>query len=125
MGWRLVDARKTVGYPRRNNACGEFRGAKPESNTLDDDVAVDERCLLCQMHAVASDTLPVYWPVFFMRAVAVAGYAIGALPIGSHGWWILDTAAVIGNAIIWWGSERFWGGFSDQVGCRRELMFDK
>lgn len=50
-------------------------------------------------------------PFFALMAAAVAAYAIGLLPIGSHGWAILGLAAVIGNILIWWGSERILGTF--------------
>ena len=50
-------------------------------------------------------------PFFLVMAAAVVGYAVGALPIGSYGWTILGIVIVIGNALIWWGSERLLGRF--------------
>jgi hypothetical protein len=45
-----------------------------------------------------------------MVALVVA-YAAEILPLGSHGWVVLGAITVIGNTLIWWGSERFLGTF--------------
>jgi predicted MFS family arabinose efflux permease len=50
-------------------------------------------------------------PFFLVMAALIVAHATGLFPLGSHGWEILGVAAVIGNAIIWWGSERLLGTF--------------
>jgi len=51
-------------------------------------------------------------PFFLAMAALVVAYAAGILPLGPHGWTILGATAVIGNALLWWGSERFLGRFT-------------
>jgi len=51
-------------------------------------------------------------PFFLLMAVLVALYAVGALPIGSQGWTILGGITLVGNAMLWRGSEQAWGRFS-------------
>jgi hypothetical protein len=48
-------------------------------------------------------------PFFLVMAATVVGFTIGALPLGPHGWTILGTTTVTGNALIWWVSERLLG----------------
>lgn len=48
-------------------------------------------------------------PFFLVMAVLVAAYGTGALPIGPWGWAILLGITLIGNAVLWWGSERLLG----------------
>lgn len=50
-------------------------------------------------------------PFFLVMAALVVAYAIGGLQLGSQGWAILGGVTVIGNALIWWGSERLLGVF--------------
>ena len=50
-------------------------------------------------------------PFYLVMAALVVAYAAGALPIGEHGWTILGAAAIVGTAVLWWGSERIWGLF--------------
>lgn len=58
-------------------------------------------------------------PFFLSMAGLVAAYAAGTLPIGSAGWAILGAATFLGNAVLWWGSERAWGAFSRSPGASR------
>ncbi|WP_211596703.1 hypothetical protein [Phreatobacter stygius] len=51
-------------------------------------------------------------PFFVVMAACVVGYAAGLLPLGPHGWAILGGTILLGNAALWWGSERAWGMFS-------------
>ncbi len=51
-------------------------------------------------------------PFFLAMAVLVVGYTAGIVPLGEYGWFILGGVAVVGNAVLWWGSERAWGTFS-------------
>ena len=39
-------------------------------------------------------------------AALVVAYAVGRVQIGPYGWAIIAGTTVIGNALIWWGSER-------------------
>jgi hypothetical protein len=48
-------------------------------------------------------------PFFLAMAGLVAVYAVGALPLGNQPWLVLGTLVVVGNALIWWGSERLLG----------------
>ena len=57
-------------------------------------------------------------PFFLAMALVVAGYAFGALPLGDHGWTIIAAMALVGNALIWWGSERLLGPFRVHGGKR-------
>jgi hypothetical protein len=50
-------------------------------------------------------------PFFFGMAAMALAYAIGILPLGSHPWLVLGMIAAVGNAIIWWGSERVLGTY--------------
>jgi hypothetical protein len=33
---------------------------------------------------------------------------------GGQAWWMLGSLVVVGNALIWWGSERLFGTYSKQ-----------
>jgi hypothetical protein len=48
-------------------------------------------------------------PFFLGVAALVVAHAAGVLPLGSYGWTILGTITVVGNALIWWASERLLG----------------
>ena len=50
-------------------------------------------------------------PYFLLMAATVVVYASEVAPLGPHGWTILGLATVVGNALIWWGSERLLGAF--------------
>ena len=50
-------------------------------------------------------------PFFLLMAAVVVAYAVGVLPLGPYGWAILGAVTVIGNAILWWGSERVLGRY--------------
>ncbi|MGK9168223.1 hypothetical protein KXR53_18075 [Inquilinus limosus] len=50
-------------------------------------------------------------PFFLVMAGLVAAYGTGGLPIGPWGWSILAGVTLIGNATLWWGSERLLGRF--------------
>lgn len=51
-------------------------------------------------------------PFFLVMAGLVVAYAAGVLPMGTHGWMILGVTALVGNAVIWWASERILGRFA-------------
>jgi hypothetical protein len=51
-------------------------------------------------------------PFFLGMAALVVSYAAGVLPLGRYGWAILGVAAAVGNALLWWGSERLLGRFA-------------
>ncbi len=51
-------------------------------------------------------------PFFLGTAALVAAYAAGVLPLGSQPWLMLAILVVVGNALIWWGSERLLGTYS-------------
>jgi hypothetical protein len=53
-------------------------------------------------------------PFFLAMAVIVVAHATGLLPLGVHGWEILGTVTMLGNVLIWWGSERVHGTFRQQ-----------
>jgi len=50
-------------------------------------------------------------PFFLLMAALVVAHAVGALPFGPYGWEILGGMTVLGNALIWWVSERLLGTF--------------
>lgn len=50
-------------------------------------------------------------PCFLLMAALVVADATGWLQLGPYGWAILGGATVIGNALIWWASERLLGTF--------------
>ncbi|MGH6814184.1 MAG: hypothetical protein ACREC6_00605 [Hyphomicrobiaceae bacterium] len=54
-------------------------------------------------------------PFFLVMAAVVAGYAAGGLQFGPYDWAIVAAIAAIGNALIWWGSERLLGTFRRQT----------
>ena len=50
-------------------------------------------------------------PFFLGMAAMVFAYATGMLPLGSYPWLVLGLIAAVGNAIIWWWSERALGTY--------------
>jgi hypothetical protein len=60
-------------------------------------------------------------PFFLFMAGIVAAYAIGIAPLGAHGWEILGLTTVVGNGLIWWGSERLLGTFRRRSDLRSLL----
>ena len=50
-------------------------------------------------------------PFFLFMAGIVVAYATGIAALGAHGWAILGLTTVVGNGLIWWGSERTFGTF--------------
>lgn len=50
-------------------------------------------------------------PFFLFMAGIVVVYVTGIAPLGPHGWEILGLTTVVGNGLIWWGSERLLGTF--------------
>jgi hypothetical protein len=50
-------------------------------------------------------------PFFLLMAGFVGPYASGTVPHGPYGWIIIVVITVIGNGLIWWGSERLLGTF--------------
>lgn len=53
-------------------------------------------------------------PFFLVSAGLVAAYAAGVLPLGNQAWLVLGSIVVVGNALIWWASERVLGTYSGQ-----------
>jgi len=51
-------------------------------------------------------------PFCILMAGLVAGYAMDATALGTHGWLKLGGITFFGFAILWWGSERVWGKFA-------------
>jgi hypothetical protein len=51
-------------------------------------------------------------PFFLASAGLVAAYAAGVLPLGNQAWVMLGYIVVVGNALIWWASERLLGTYS-------------
>lgn len=51
-------------------------------------------------------------PFFLGTAGLVVAYAAGLLPLGDQPWLILGSLVGVGNALIWWGSERLLGTYS-------------
>jgi len=51
-------------------------------------------------------------PFFLGMAAAVLAYITGALPLGSQPWLVLAIVIALGNALIWWVSERALGTYS-------------
>jgi hypothetical protein len=51
-------------------------------------------------------------PFFLGTAGLVVAYAAGLLPLGGQPWLILGALVGVGNALIWWGSERLLGTYS-------------
>lgn len=51
-------------------------------------------------------------PFFLGTAGLVAAYVIGLLPLGGQPWLLLGSLVVVGNALIWWGTERLFGTYS-------------
>jgi hypothetical protein len=50
-------------------------------------------------------------PFFLLMAGLVGLYASGMVPLGPYGWTIIVLITVVGNGLIWWGSERLLGTF--------------
>ena len=54
-----------------------------------------------------------YTGLFFLSmAVVVLVYFIGLLPLGSWPWLVLGLTVAVGNALLWWGTERVFGTYS-------------
>jgi hypothetical protein len=51
-------------------------------------------------------------PFYLLMAAVVVAYATDVLPMGEQGWAILGVATIAGTVVLWWGSERIWGTFS-------------
>lgn len=66
----------------------------------------------CERPAMPPHPLPFHPALLLLMAALVAAYSAGLLPLGSQGWLGLAGMALLGNAILWWGSERLWGRFS-------------
>jgi hypothetical protein len=56
-------------------------------------------------------------PFFVGMATAVLAYISGVLPLGTQPWLVLGLVVAVGNALIWWASERMLG-----TNGRRECM---
>lgn len=54
-------------------------------------------------------------PFFLLMALGVVGYAVGLIPLGENGWLWIGAVTAIGNALLWWGSERLLGRFSSST----------
>ena len=50
-------------------------------------------------------------PFFLAMAVLMVLDTAGMLPLGPEGWKLLGAITLLGNALIWWGSERLLGRF--------------
>lgn len=50
-------------------------------------------------------------PFFLVVAALVAVHGTEVLPLGPSGWAVLGGVTLIGNAVLWWGSERLLGRF--------------
>ncbi len=50
-------------------------------------------------------------PFFLAMTFPVLAYGLGLVPLGSAGWAWLGAAILLGNAALWWGSERIWGKY--------------
>jgi hypothetical protein len=51
-------------------------------------------------------------PFFLAMAMAVLAYIMGLLPLGSWPWLTLGLTIAIGNALLWWGTERALGTYT-------------
>jgi hypothetical protein len=51
-------------------------------------------------------------PFFLALAGLVVLYMAELVPLGSQPWLALGLAIVIGNALLWWGSEKLLGTYS-------------
>jgi len=60
-------------------------------------------------------------PFFVFMAGIVAAYVTGIAPLGPNGWEILGLTTVVGNGLIWWGSERLLGTFRRRSDLRSLL----
>lgn len=45
-------------------------------------------------------------PSFLVMAGIVLSHVAGLLPLGSQPWLVLGLGTVVGNALLWWGSEK-------------------
>ena len=50
-------------------------------------------------------------PFFVGMAAAVLAYITGVLPLGSQPWLVLGLGCALGNALVWWVSERMLGTY--------------
>jgi hypothetical protein len=50
-------------------------------------------------------------PFFLAMAGCVLVHAAGMLPLGSQPWLAIGLVIALGNAFIWWGSERLLGTY--------------
>ena len=51
-------------------------------------------------------------PFFLGMGGVVTAHIAGLLPLGSQPWLVLAILIAVGNALIWWGSERVYGTYS-------------
>src|SRR3546814_2506281 len=51
-------------------------------------------------------------PYYLLLTIPVLLHGTQTLSLGTHGWWLLGTAILVGGKFIWWASERTWGRYS-------------
>ena len=51
-------------------------------------------------------------PFFVAMAALVLLFMAGLLPLGSQPWLVLGLSILVGNALLWWGSEKLLGTYS-------------
>ncbi len=50
-------------------------------------------------------------PFFLLMTIPVILQGSGVLLLGPFGWWGLGVSILVGNVVLWWGSEALWGKF--------------
>jgi predicted exporter len=52
-------------------------------------------------------------PYYLAAVIPVAIAGMGVLPLDLYGWAVLGILILGGSYVIWWGTERAWGKFSN------------
>ena len=51
-------------------------------------------------------------PYYLAMTAPVIALGAGIMSAGMYGWVVLGVLVVAGSTLIWWATERAWGGFS-------------
>src|SRR5262245_979401 len=109
LGSQSVDLGCGLGLTGRCDVAGLVLSAEPARGGLDSNADVDGRRMLGQCRRTHCRYTG---PFFLAMAAAVRAYITGLLALGSWPWLVLGLIIVVGNAFLWWATERVFGAYS-------------
>ena len=80
---------------------------------LDRSPRLDGDRVLLKRSTVQSQHCRFTGPYYLAAVIPVAIAGMGVLPLGLYGWAVLGILILGGSYVIWWGTERAWGKFSN------------